>query len=126
MGTTWQVAAGGAIGAALRAAALLAVGTGTWAGGPLVTVIVVNLLGAAGLGWLTARARVDSRWRRWVPLLGTGLAGSLTTFSGLTLQLVLVAETFGGAVAAVAAVGQLAVGLVAAVAGARLGRAGGG
>lgn len=125
MGTRWQVAVGGAVGAALRAAALLAVGTGTWAAGPLATVAAINVLGAAGLGWLTARARVDGRWRAWVPLLGTGLAGSLTTFSGLTLQLVLVADTFGVAVAATAAVGQLGVGLVAAVVGGRLARADG-
>ena len=90
---------GGAVGALLRAALGLAVPVqpGAW---PWATFIA-NVVAAFALGYLTTRLleRLPaSNYRR--PLLGTGLAGGLSTFSTMqveTLRLVQV-QAYGTAV----------------------------
>ena len=78
--------AGGCAGAIARAelAAGLRVAPGSW---PWATLLV-NLAGAALLGWVLARpARPGARRDYRRPLLGTGFCGALTTFSTLQLEL---------------------------------------
>jgi fluoride exporter len=118
--TRGHVAIGGGVGSLVRGALVL--GALSVAGrGEVVAVLVLNVVGALALGWLVGRARHDPRWRRLLPLLGTGFLGALTTFSALAVQV-------GGALldgAWLLAVGlgafQLAVGLAAAIVGVRLG-----
>lgn len=104
---------GGAVGTGLRYAADLSVGRiGDW---PAATLLV-NLLGAFALGWLYGRTRS----RHWRLLLGTGVLGGFTTYSALAVQtqeLLEDAPLTGVAYAA----GTVAVGVLAALAGSRLG-----
>ncbi|MCC5948167.1 MAG: CrcB family protein [Nitriliruptoraceae bacterium] len=80
-----QVALGGALGASLRVAAILAVGA---AGGPRAwAVLSANLAGALLLGVVVGRATRSARLARFSPLLGAGLAGALTSFSSLVVDL---------------------------------------
>lgn len=79
MGWGWAVVAvalGGAVGALVRH--LLA--AAPW--GPLRGVLVANTAGAAALGALVARVHDPVL----LLLLGTGLAGALTTWSTLAVQ----------------------------------------
>jgi CrcB protein len=110
------VLAGGAAGALARAGLTEALphAAGGWPWG----TFIANLLGALVLGWLLTRlAERIAPTRHWRPLLGTGLAGALTTFS--TFQL----ETFelvrgGHALVAIAyPVVSLTLGMACAVAG---------
>jgi CrcB protein len=83
--------AGGVIGALGRVglAEALPHGVGTW---PWATFIV-NMLGAALLGWFVTRLGErlpPSTYRR--PFLGTGFCGALTTFSTLQLELLKMLE----------------------------------
>jgi fluoride exporter len=77
---------GGAIGALARGGLSEALphGPGEW---PWST-FVANLLGALFLGWLltrlTERVAPTMNWR---PLLGTGFAGALTTFSTFQIEI---------------------------------------
>jgi CrcB protein len=76
---------GGGIGALGRAALSEAVprDPGEW---PWAT-FVANLLGTVLLGWLLTRlAERVAPTRHWRPLLGTGVAGALTTFSTFQLE----------------------------------------
>ncbi|HVX32617.1 MAG TPA: fluoride efflux transporter CrcB [Solirubrobacterales bacterium] len=78
--------AGGVIGALARVglAEALPHGVGSW---PWAT-FVVNLVGAALLGWFVTRLGErlpPSQYGR--PFLGTGICGALTTFSTLQLEL---------------------------------------
>jgi CrcB protein len=78
--------AGGVIGALARVGLSEALphGAGAW---PWAT-FVVNLVGAALLGWFVTRLGErlpPSTYRR--PFLGTGVCGALTTFSTLQLEL---------------------------------------
>lgn len=117
------VAVGGALGAWLRAG-LLAVAaalTGHPAGA-LAAVVVANLAGTYLLGWVSGRAEHDPRWAARTSLLGVGVAGALTTFSGLALQLTLLAQTAGVAWTTLVAVAHVAVGLLVGRAGLRCGR----
>lgn len=77
------VALGGAMGSGLRAAIALTWGeTGNW---PWPTFLV-NVLGAAILGFLVARLRRVAG-RPWdVELWGIGALGSFTTFSTFTVE----------------------------------------
>ncbi len=82
---------GGAVGALLRAGLGLAVpvGPGEW---PWATFLP-NLVAAFGLGYVTTRLleRLPvSSYRR--PLLGTGLAGGLSTFSTMQVETVRLLE----------------------------------
>jgi fluoride exporter len=105
------VAAGGAAGGVLRSAVLVAAdprpGVWSWA------TLLVNAVGAFALAaLLTVLARRPSERARL--LVGTGLLGSLTTFSGLAVEAVSLAEA-GRSAAAVAYV-LLAVGTLLAAA----------
>lgn len=105
------VAAGGAVGGVLRSAVLVVAdprpGTWSWA------TLLVNAVGAFALAaLLTALARRPSERARL--LVGTGLLGSLTTFSGLAVEAVSLADA-GRPAAAVAYV-VLAVGTLLAAA----------
>src|ERR1700754_73365 len=78
--------AGGALGAVARAEVAQALpvhpGTFPWA------TFLVNVAGAALLGWFTTRLQErlpPSLYRR--PFLGTGICGGLTTFSTMQLEL---------------------------------------
>jgi CrcB protein len=84
--TLGAIFAGGALGAIARAevAEALPVHPGTW---PWATFLV-NIAGAALLGWFTTRLQErlpSSVYRR--PFLGTGICGGLTTFSTMQLEL---------------------------------------
>lgn len=119
-----HVAIGGAVGALLRAGVVIATVAGA-AGGDIVGVLGINLLGAAALGWLVGRARHDAAWARLLPLLGTGLLGALTTFSTLAEQIAR-AVASGQVLAAVAlGLASLTGGVAAALLGLRLGVRGG-
>jgi fluoride exporter len=93
------VGAGGAIGAALRHAFVLAFPreAGTF---PLVTfsenVTGSFLLGVVLIALLRA-PRVSARWR---PFLATGVLGSFTTFSNVSVEIVIMASTDAPATAA--------------------------
>ena len=73
--TTTAVAIGGASGTGLRLAAGLTLPAG-------ISTLVVNVLGCLLLGYVTRRVR-SSPGRG---LLGTGLAGALTTFSTFAVE----------------------------------------
>lgn len=108
--------AGGALGSAARitASELLPHDPGSW---PLATLLV-NVVGAFLLGWVTAgllaTADVDPRVR---PFLATGLCGGLTTFSLLQVELVELVDGGHVALAAGYAAASLAAGLLAVLAG---------
>jgi len=106
------VAAGGVVGALARYGVGLAVPhePGTWAW----STLVVNALGAALLCALLTRV-VDVRARL---LLGTGLLGAFTTFSGLTVDAVLIGQDRPAV-----ALAYVLVGVVTLLGGGLLGRA---
>src|ERR1700743_3689355 len=84
--TLAAICAGGALGAMARAevADALPVHPGAF---PWATFLV-NIAGAALLGWFTTRLQERlplSVYRR--PFLGTGICGGLTTFSTMQLEL---------------------------------------
>jgi CrcB protein len=108
------VALGGVLGSLARAAlgAVLPDEPGSWA------VLLVNLVGATALCALLAR--LPSREVRL--LVGTGLLGGFTTFSGLTVEAVLLVEAGRPAAAAYVLVG-LGTLLAGGLLGSRLGRA---
>lgn len=114
--------AGGFVGTVLRS--LLA---DAWGHDPSAwpwATLVVNVAGALVLGVVVALLRTrPTASLYWRPLLGTGLCGGLTTFSTLQLELVRMfdADALGLAVAYLAS--SLALGLLAVVAGLRLGAA---
>lgn len=76
---------GGVVGALLRVglAELATVGPGQW---PWPT-FVVNLVGAFLLGWFFALFRDHPEESLHHPFLGTGICGTLTTFSTMQLEL---------------------------------------
>jgi len=112
---------GGAIGALARAGLSEALphGPGEW---PWST-FTANLLGALFLGWLltrlTERVAPTVNWR---PLLGTGFAGALTTFSTFQIEIFdLVREGYVGLGIAYALT-SVAAGMVLAVTGVMVAR----
>jgi CrcB protein len=85
---------------------------------------VVNVGGALLLGIVVALLRVrPAASLAWRPLLGTGLCGGLTTFSTLQLELVRMFDADAAGLAAAYLAASLALGLLAVVAGLRLGAA---
>ncbi len=115
--TLLLVAAGGALGTLLRLAATAGESDGVpW------STLLVNLAGAFGLGVLVAvlAARDDRAALRLV--VGAGLFGALTTWSGLAVQTVLLVRDGRAATGALYLLLNLAGGVLAAVAGLRLGR----
>jgi fluoride exporter len=99
IGSVLMVGAGGAIGAALRHAFMLAFPRdgGTF---PLVT-FAENVTGSFLLGVvliaLLRTPRVSARWR---PFLATGVLGSFPTFSNVSVEIVNLAATGAPATAA--------------------------
>ena len=108
------VFAGGCLGALARAglAEALPPGAAGWPWGTLVA----NLAGAFVLGWVAATFH---RGRRRA-FLATGVCGSLTTFSGLQLELLELLDDGRLGVAASYAGASLALGLWAVLLGRRL------
>ena len=111
------VAVGGVVGSLARAVLGLVLPhePGSWGW----SVLVVNLVGATALCALLAQ--VPSREVRL--LVGTGLLGGLTTFSGLTVDAVLQVEAGRPASAAASVLAGLGSLLVGGLLGSRLGRA---
>mgnify|MGYP001163034853 CR=1 FL=1 len=113
------VAAGGLLGAAIRVGVAAAFGwkPGAW---PTAT-LVVNVAGAALLGWYLARlGRTAAQW--WsLDFWAIGVLGSLTTFSALSIETVTLFDAGRAAAAAGYAVLSPIAGLLAAAAGAALG-----
>jgi fluoride exporter len=111
-----EVALGGAVGTLVRAgvvAGAIAAATGS---APLA-ILAVNLLGAWLLGRWTARAATDRRTARWIPAVGGGFLGGLTTFSALALELAIRVDGDEVAVAVVLAIASVLGGVAAAAAG---------
>lgn len=113
-----QVLLGGAAGTLVRAMAVAGLGAApdAWPW----DLVAVNLAGALLLGWLAGRAERSAGWQAWLPLLGTGLAGALTTFSSLAVALVDLGADRPGVALLLAAV-LLGAGWALAHAGLRLG-----
>jgi len=112
------IAFGGAVGTVVRIGLyeLLPVGSDLpWA------TLAVNVAGAFALGALAAATLGDDPLSGWrMPLLGTGLCGALTTFSGLCWEMLDLIDR-GRAGTALAYVSlSLVLGVAAAVAGGRL------
>ncbi|GAA3876052.1 fluoride efflux transporter CrcB [Streptomyces sedi] len=86
------VAAGGAVGAALRYA--VDRGLRLWHDGPFPWgTLLVNLLGSLTLGALTGALWAGAAGERLGLLLGTGLCGALTTWSTFSYETLRLAET---------------------------------
>ncbi len=83
---TSLVGVGGALGAALRY--LVGVGSLRLVGDVLPATLVVNVLGSAALGYLTAAYLSGALSPRLALLLGVGLLGGFTTFSSYALEVV--------------------------------------
>jgi len=114
------VAAGGAIGATSRHVFVLAFPRDATAF-PLVT-FAENVVGSFLLGAvLIALLRAPGRGERWRPFLATGVLGSFTTFSNVTLQVVDLMTMGESTTAGLYLVLSVASGLVAAVVGIVLG-----
>lgn len=112
----FSILLGGAVGALARAglAAGLPHRDGAW---PWATFIA-NLLGALLLGWLVTRlAERSVPTRYWRLLLGTGLAGALTTFSTFEVETIRLAKEGYPAIAVAYPTVSIVLGMVCAVAG---------
>ena len=113
---TWMaVAAGGAIGAALRHAINTAVQARWTAGGFPLGIMFVNVLGCFAIGALAgmaaaSRVHIGETARTF---LVVGVLGGFTTFSAYSLDTLSLARAGQPGLAAVNAVGQVVVGLVA-------------
>lgn len=111
----FAVLGGGLIGSALRTGVAELV---KWdgSGWPLST-LVVNIAGAAALGWYLARSAARGRAFGSVVFWATGVLGSLTTFSALSLEVVVMLDAGRGAAAAGYAMTSTLLGVGAAAAG---------
>lgn len=110
------IMAGGAAGALARAALAEAfpAAAGEWPWG----TFIANQLGALLLAWLsTELAETVVPTRFWRPLLGTGLCGSLTTFSLFQVETIQIVRDGHPGLAAAYALVSIAVGMACAVAG---------
>lgn len=103
------IVAGGMIGALLRAVVVevLPHHAGGW---PWPT-FVVNLAGCFLLGVVVTRHDHYDAAPHWRPLLGTGLAGALTTFSTLQVEVLDLLRDGEGALAAGYVAASVALGL---------------
>jgi fluoride exporter len=115
MRPTWRELVAVALGGALGTGARLTIDTLV---GQPVSTLAINVVGSFALGLLVARL-----WSSAAPWLraglGAGLLGSFTTFSALAVTLVQLGFTWGTALYLVLSV---ALGLLAAWAGLRIGR----
>jgi len=85
--------------------------------------LIVNLLGALGLGLLLPRLLAAARSGAVLqPLLAVGFLGSFTTFSGLVVEVTLLADARRAALAAGYAALSVTAGLLVAFVGLRWGR----
>lgn len=76
------VAAGGAVGAVLRYMISLIPLKGDF---PFATLLI-NLLGAVAIGFISGIAPPDSTGRNWLLFCKTGMCGGFTTFSTFSLE----------------------------------------
>ena len=115
IGTLLQVALGGALGAAARYLANVAVMRGIGPGFPWATVIV-NVAGSFAMGALVV-VLAERSATRLAPFLMTGVLGGFTTFSAFSLDTVTLWQR-GAAVSAAAYVfGSVVVSVAALLAG---------
>lgn len=114
------VFAGGVVGAALRwwAGRISPAAPGTW---PVAT-LVVNLSGAFVLGVYLIRRQRAVTARFSLEFWAIGMLGSFTTFSALSLEVVLLADSGRTALAAGYALASTLGGLLLAWLGGRIGR----
>ncbi len=116
------VAAGGALGTALREALSL---IRPPIDGVPVTTAAINVVGAFALGWLlaalTAAGPDTGRRRAWRTFAGAGVLGGFTTYSALAADTVLLAGP-RPLLGLGYAVGTVALGWLAAAAGLAVGR----
>jgi len=105
------IVVGGMIGGLLRAVVTetFPIHPGTW---PWAT-FAVNLVGCFLLGVVVTRHEDHGARPHWKPLLGTGLAGALTTFSTLQVELLNLLERDDVALAAGYAAASIVLGLAA-------------
>lgn len=85
--------------------------------------LMVNLIGTAVLGFLIGRVEATPTTSRWVPFIGVGVMGSLTTFGTMMVEMV---DLVGGGAIAVAVtygVASLSAGLAIGLVGLRVGEA---
>ncbi|GAC1539745.1 MAG: hypothetical protein NVS3B12_26190 [Acidimicrobiales bacterium] len=97
--------------------------TSAWPAGPgqfPVAVLVINTSGALALGLLVGV--LADRRRMLRVLLGSGVLGGWTTMSTLATDMVILSRHGSAVVAAADGAASLLAGLIAAAAGARLGR----
>lgn len=100
---------GGGIGTALR------FGVQSIGGDGLVPLLIVNVVGACGLGWYVARHAPAAG--HVSAFLAVGLLGSLTTFSAFAVETVLLADVGSWVGAAGWVLGSIVAGLAAAIVG---------
>lgn len=104
------VFAGGALGTGLRVAIAELLDLGLDANASTLQIVglfIVNVLGAASLGWFNGddRFSTDARKAFW----STGFAGGFTTLSGVAVWLVVAEQLSGAGIALIAL--QIALGL---------------
>ena len=107
---------GGAAGALARAGLYAAFPprSGAWPWG----TFTANLAGALLLGWLITRlSERIAPTRYWRPLIGTGLAGALTTFSTFQIETIRLAKDGHPGLALAYPTISIALGMVCAVVG---------
>lgn len=115
------ILSGGAAGALARSglAEALPHGGGAW---PWSTFIA-NLLGALFLGWLLTRlVERIAPTTHWRPLLGTGFAGALTTFSTFQIEVFDLVRSGHAGLGVAYALTSVAAGMAFAVAGVMVAR----
>lgn len=83
--------------------------------------LMVNLFGTAVLGVLIGRVEARPEMSRWVPLVGVGMMGSLTTFGTMMVELVDLARGGSIGMAIVYSLISLGMGSAIGLAGLRLG-----
>jgi fluoride ion exporter CrcB/FEX len=102
--------AGGALGTGLRVGLAEALDLGVDASPSTVQIIglfIVNVVGAAALGWFNGSCYFDTPERK--AFWSTGLAGGFTTLSGVAVWLVLAEDLSGAGIALITL--QIALGL---------------
>ena len=115
------VAAGGAIGSALRYGVSVWLSQRVSHGFPWHT-FAVNVGGAFALGLLMTLAVDRGGWGQWQLFAGVGLLGGFTTFSTFSYETLRLAQDGLTGAAAANALGSLAAGLVAVALGVLVGR----
>ena len=113
------VVLGGALGAGIRAALVLPIGSGTSSLAVPAVTLVVNVVGSLLLGVVIGT--LGSGSPRLRAFLGTGLLGGFTTYSAFAVQVARLADR-DAPTALIVAAASLALGVLAAVAGLALGR----